>query len=267
MLGMIAKPINYNLVGGNPAIAAFPQSNVANNDYGRVARITAETSGFFTIYMDMGFAATIDAMALLWHNLRAGDTIQVQGATSIANLDAGVGYNSGYMAAHTSFSARDYLVPGKFLITFAPQTYRYWRFVIQVAGSALPGEYIQISRALIMKQAQFAIGPQRASIGAEDRNMKLQLESGEERSSEDMLLIRPICMLEFSYAKESELANVLGSYTLSMGSSKPMFICPDLTASNLQDTMVFGRPNKVIETSSDSYDIWKFQAQVTSIGP
>ncbi|MBA3240922.1 MAG: hypothetical protein H0T60_06815 [Acidobacteria bacterium] len=267
MLGMIAKPVNYYLVGGNPAAAAFPQSNVANNDYGRVARITAATTGLFTIYMDMEYAVTIDAMALLWHNLRAGDTIQVQGATSTANLNAGVGYNSGYVPANTAFTARDYAVPGKFLITFQPQTYRYWRFVIQVSGAALPGGYIQISRALIMKQALFAIGPQRVNIGAEDRNMRLQLESGEERSSEDMLLIRPTCMLDFSYAKESELANVLGNYTLSMGSSKPMFICPDLTASNLQDTIVFGRPTKVIEVSSDQYDIWKFQAQVTSIGP
>lgn len=274
MLGMIGRPLLMTHVAGGTSEAAFstefPKLNALNNDYGRVARTTtAPSDTTLAFYWDLGATPpAVDFAAVLWHNLRAGDTIQVRGGTSLANVASGTGYISASLSAIVGTSGRDIAAPGKFLLTMsALQTYRYWGFFLTSVGSANPAGYLQVSRMLLGKKALFAVGPQRALYDANDFNSRIQLETGDERASEDTLLIRPIAQLDFGYAKESELAEVLGGYTLSLGTSRPMLICPDLTGTNLQDTIVFGRPEKVIAPSSDSYDIWKFQAQVRSLGP
>jgi hypothetical protein len=269
MLGMLARPLAITFSSGDSAAtnATFPGANLLNNDYGRVARTTSGNVGTYNFVFDAGSAVTADAMAVLWHNLRSTDNIRVQGATSVANLTAGVGYDSGYLSAWTGTSKRDTPVAGKFLVSFAtPQTYRYWRFVVQVVGTNLAAP-IQISRAALMKSTIFQIGPQRADLGAVDLNQKIELETGESRTTEDVHLIRPTCTLDIRYAKESEMSDFFGQYTLSMGVSKVMFICADLTAANLQDQIVFGRPEKIINLQSDTYDVWQLQAAVRSLGP
>ncbi len=269
MLGMIARPRNYTAVvaSSNVFQGAFPITNISNNDYGRVGRLVAATSGTYQLQLDLGASPPpIDVASILWHNLVVGNTIQVRGSNN-SNVLGNVQYDSGVLAAITGASTRDVPAPSKFLLTMsAIQTYRYWHFTFNLAIAPAVG-YIQMSRVLLMKKAVFAIGAQRAELGAVDMNQRIELESGDERSTEDTLLIRPTAALDMRYAKETEMQDVLGQYTLGMGTSKPMMVVVDLTNPYLQDQIVFGRPDKIMNLQSDIYDIWSFQASVKSIGP
>lgn len=79
-------------------------------------------------------------------------------------------------------------------------------------------------------------------------------------------MIRPVVSLSFEYIKQSEMEQVLGQYTLALGVSRPMLICTDLTATTIQDNLAFGRPEKVLTMESSVYDVWSFEATVTSLG-
>lgn len=261
MIGLIAKPYGATI---GPEVTGwqgqFPAANALNNDYGRVAKTQGSGAGWYYLDIDLGVAQQVDVLALLWTNLRSSDTVVVSGGSSQGSADV---YNSGNLSAVTGTTKRDVLSLTKFMHTigYTPSA-RWWRFSIYSNG----GINIQISRAFVGKKAQFAIGAQKASLSAVDLNERLQTERGEERASEDQGLIRPAASLSFSYAKESEMAEVLGAYTLGLGTSKPMLICVDATAANMQDLIVFGRPQGVVTLDSEMFDVWTFQAQVTSLG-
>lgn len=270
MLGMIARPNRGTTNVAAPAMNGnFPASNTIINDYGRMGRTSSGAVGNYDFDYDLGSAYDIDAIAVLWSNLRPGvDTITIIGATSQANLSASPGYNSGALFAVTGTTYRDVVAPGKFLVTpGSVQTFRYWRVRISVVGTAHPAGYVQFSRALFMRKALFQIGYQRAELSAVDFNQKIQLDSGDDRSSEDSLLIRPIAQLDLQWEKQSEMEQIFGQYTLGLGLSLPLMVVPDLTAGNLQDQIVFGRPEQIISHASDTYDAWKFQCRVRSFGP
>lgn len=279
MLGLIARPLDTEALssGGGEALyqTSFPKTNLLNNDFGRVMRTT--TAGVNSIHV-MGFdlgadPPAVNAVALLWHNLRAGDAIHVRAGSTMPNAAAGTDYSSGALTPVTGTTNRAIDLTdealNKFLLTLSsPQTWRYWTVHLVVLGTAIPAGYVQASRLLFMNQAMFQIGPQRAEVSAIDLNQRIQLETGEDRSSEDELLIRPVAQLDLAYAKESEMRDVLGQYTLGLGTSRPMFLCSDVSdADGLQDLMVFGRPESIISQQSDTYDVWRFQARVKSIGP
>jgi len=264
MLGMIARP--YSLIDSAGASnATFPKANLINNDYGRVGRTTSGAVMNYNWDYDLGVARPVDTIAVLWHNLRSGDTINIFGGTAQGGSDV---YNSGVLPAITGTSNRDTPGPAKFLLTpSSTPTARYWRVRFGVVGTAHPDGFVQASRLFIGKRTIFQIGPQRAELGGVDLNQKIQLENGEERASEDSLLIRPTAQLDLRYAKETEMAEVLGKYTLGLGTSLPMMVVPDLTAAALQDMIVFGRPDAVMSLQSEIYDVWQFQARVRSLGP
>jgi hypothetical protein len=271
MLGMIARPMAMIPGFGMNVDANYPQSNSCNNDYGRLTRTTTAVIGA-NLDFDFNLGAnppSIDAVAVFWHNMSPGDTIQVFGKTAADY--SGIGYSSSALTAVTGTSKRDIATPSKFLLTLpSSQTFQYWlfRFIPQAGSRAVSDGHIQFSRVALMKKCIFAIGPSKAEMTAIDMNQRIQMETGEERTSEDSLLIRPIAQLDLTYAKESEMREVLGAYALGLGTSKPMFVCPDITDSNgLQDLMTFGKPEQLISLQSDTYDIWRFQARVRSFGP
>lgn len=269
-VGIIAKPyVPVSVTPTGAFNAKFPANNVLNNDYGRVARSTsAAANAAVALTFDFGSAKPVDVIAVLWHNLRSTDTIVVQAATSVANLDAGTFLLSTSRSAVTGGTLRDYAIPGKMLLVLtSPISARYWRITLKSVGTANPNGYFQLSKAVFCRSATFAVGAQKATIGAKDMNTSITTEVGESRSQEDPLLIRPVCALGFDYAKQSEMEEVLGAYTLSLGVSRPMLICPDLSSNYLQDSIVFGRPEQVISHESTVYDVWSFEAVVTSIGP
>ena len=270
MLGMIARPYAATLDAASDASqAAFPRDNMLLNDYGRVFRSVNGNVQTLIYYFDLGVAKPVDVIAVLWHNMRTGiDKISIDAGATTADAANGVLYNGSLIDCLTGVSQRDFSVPGKWLVTLTnPVTARYWALRIQTNTSVNPDGFMQISRVFIGKKALFQIGPQQVQLNAVDLNQKIQLETGEDRSSEDPLLIRPITQLDFRYAKESEMDDVLAQYTLGMGVSLPMMVVPDLTASNLQDTIVFGRPEQIVALQSDTYDVWQFQARVKSFGP
>jgi hypothetical protein len=272
MLGMIARPFIASAIGtGTTAayyLAAFPQSNLGLNDYGRTAKLSFAVNNGTTIRLleiDLGANPPgVDAVAVLWHNLSSLNTFTVN--ANNAGFGSGATYTSGALPAVTGTSARDVKALGKFLVTLsAVQTFRYWWVDYQNLSGAV--ETPQLSRAVLMRKSIFAIGPQRAELSAIDYNQKIQLENGEDRSSEDSLLIKPVVQLDLNYAKQSEMEQVLGQYVLGLGSSLPMMVVPDLTSGALQDMIVFGRAEQIISLQSDTYDVWKFAARVRSFGP
>lgn len=270
MLGMIAKPYPVATLPGQSGAfsATFPLANLINNDYGRVGRLTSGAVGTYNVAFDFGFPVSIGAAAIMWHNLGGNDTITLQGSTSATF--AVINYDSGSKPAVSGLTLRDVAPPSKFLLTMSQaQTYRYWRFRITIAADspALAAGYIQMSRSLLMKSSVFQIGPLRAELSAVDMNQRVTIETGEDRTSEDPLLIRPIAQLDFAYGKETEMAEVLARYSVGLGTSLPMFICVDLTNTYLQDQLIFGRPEAVVTLQSETYDVWKFQARVRSYGP
>lgn len=255
--------------GESTAFAAqFPKSNGLNNDYGRVFRTTsAAAGGTFSIGIDLGVAKPVDVLALLWHNLRSTDRVIFEAGNSAANAAAGLTYNSGELTAVTGSTTRDWTPPAKFLLTLAsPVTARYWSITI-ISKTAHPDGFMQASRIFIGQGATFAIGAQKAQLGGKDMNAQVTTEVGETRSQEDQGLIRPVASLSFSYEKQTEMEQVLGQYTLGLGVSRPLLICPDLTTPYLQDNVVFGRAEQVLVHESSIYDVWSFDATVTSIGP
>ena len=273
MIGMVARPFDMVMsaqTGDSASSGTYPKANLANNDYGRVWRNTSGAIATYQEMIDLGSAKSVDCLAVLWHNLRAGDQIRIRAGDTVANASAGTLYSGSANAAITGATQRD-PDPGlyKHLLTLGtPIVARYWAFQFLVNGTVHPAGYIQASRLFVGKRHDFVIGPQRAELGAVDYNQKIQLETGEDRASEDSLLIRPMVSLDIRYAKESEMATFFGQYSLSLGVSKPMLISTDLTAAtNFQDQLAFGRPEKVMNMQSEIWDVWQFQAQVRSIGP
>jgi len=273
MLGLIARPYDMTYdAASSGSNATFPSANLANNDYGRVGRTSTAGPTVPWFIFDLGSAKSVDTLALLWSNLRSGtDLVRFRGAATAADVAAGTSllYAGTNLDPKTGTSQRDVAAPNKCLLTLStPVAARFWGVQYQINTTAHPDGYGQASRFFVGKSAIFQIGPQKAEIGAVDFNQKIQLETGEDRSSEDSLLIRPVVQLDLNYAKESEMRDVVGQYTLGMGMSKPLLIVPDITNNTgLQDQICFGRPENIISNQSDTYDMWKFQARVRSFGP
>lgn len=273
-VGLIAKPhpvaaISASGLGALSWLSKFPGDNTNNNDYGRVGRTNRASQGDVAfVTLDLGWQNSVDVIAVLWHNLRATDTVQIQAVANENEFVSGPFLFQATRYAVTGGTRRDYAIPGKMLVVLgAPVSARYWRIILRTEGSNNPNGFMQASRIFVGKAATFAVGAQKATIGAKDMNTSITTEVGETRSQEDPLLIRPVAALGFDYAKQTEMEEVLGAYTLSLGVSRPMLICPDLSSSYLQDSIVFGRPEQVISHESTVYDVWSFEAVVTSIGP
>jgi hypothetical protein len=272
MIGLIAKPHPMTVIDQSPVfLAALPASNMQNNDYGRVGKTNAlAANGIVYVTLDLGAPMPVDVLGVLWHNMVAANQIQFQASsswTSNANFDANIIYDSGFSGAQTGLTQRETMQFWKHVRTLQNTvTARYWKVIFKATTTALPAGLLA-SRVFIGRQAQFAIGPQKATLGAIDKNVSVTTEIGETRSQEDPTLIRPVAALSFSYAKQSEMETILGQYTLSLGTSRPMMVCTDLTSPFLQDNLVFGRPEQVVSHESDIYDVWSFEAVVPSIGP
>jgi hypothetical protein len=266
MIGLLAKPWDMTVASTSGAAfnSLYPATNAVNNDYGRVVRTVGLAAGnTSTIVFDLGTARAVDCLALLWHNMVPGDSINWQ-ASDTAAFTA-VQYQSGNLGPITGQTARDSMLLAKQLLTLAnPVTQRYWRVVLTTSGAKASG--IQFSRAFVGKSQQFIVGPQKASLGAKDLNSSVTTETGETRSQEDSGLIRPVVSLSFSYNRMSEMEQLIGQYTLTLGVSKPALICTDLTTAFIQDNIAFGRLEKVVTMESDVYDVWSFEAVVTSLG-
>ena len=256
MIGLIARPYAATIVSSTGWSATFPASNVLNNDYGRVG----QTTGGASLILDLGESKPIDAVALLWNTGAATDYCDVRVSDDPA-FPAG-STTSRAVLLRTGLTARESLSQWKGLATFPTVTGRYVAMNFFVSN----GRPFTLSRVVIAKSAQFAIGPQKASLGAKDMNANVTTEIGEMRSQEDQNLIRPVISLSFDYAKQSEMEQVLGQYTLTLGVSKPLLICTDLTTAYIQDNVAFGRPEKVLTHESTIYDVWSFEAVVTSLG-
>jgi hypothetical protein len=266
MIGLIARPYAMTYVNnGSGFDANFPPSNLTNNDYGRVTRITQGGSASGVRYVfDLGQVRSVDVLALLWHNLGSNgdDRIRFVGTNNPDGFSNPI-YDSGYVLPRTGTTARETLQLWKTVLTLpADYAARYW----SIEYSLPANRTTQASRFFVGKGAKFAIGPQKASLGAKDMNANVTTEVGETRSQEDPSLIRPVVSLSFEYGKQSEMEQVLGQYTLSLGVSKPMLICTDLTSPYIQDNTAFGRPEKVVQLDSAVYDVWSFEAVVPSLG-
>jgi hypothetical protein len=264
MIGLLAKPwpMTVSTVSGGYD-AAFPPSNLTNNDYGRVVQVTNPNPDNGTAYtFDLGVAREVDVLAVLWHNLKGASIIHYSGSNNPDGITNAV-YDSGFIPATTGQTQRESLTLFKNLVTLPnPVVARYWRLEFSVLANTVN----VISRFFVGKGAKFAIGPQKATLGAKDMNANVTTEVGESRSQEDQNLIRPAVSLSFEYAKQSEMEKILGQYTLALGVSKPMLICTDLTTPYIQDNVAFGRPEKVVTLESSIYDVWSFEAVVTSLG-
>lgn len=270
MIGMIARPWNFAIVnalngGENPA---FPFANALNNDYGRVWRSNAgDDGGAYGGIIDLQGGYPVDVVAVLWHNMRSTDQVVVRAGNSPADAIAGTLYNGSH-APITGSTGRDQISSWKFLLTLSSLiTARYWFIALRPNGSAHPSGYVQASRIFLGQKTTFAIGPQKVQMTGVDLNQKIVTEIGEERSSEDYSQIRPAVSMQLSFVKESEMHQVLGKLILTQGSSRPLLVTNDAAGTYLQDTLVFGRPEKVLAVESDTYDVWDLQCSITSLGP
>lgn len=268
MIGLIAKPWPKTLTSqsGVTVASGFPVINVLNNDYGRVLVTNdgqAVNAGLLMRF-DLCAKLPVDVIALLWHNLPSTGRVNVYGSDAANLSSAELVIDSAPVKTGDSF--RDLLVLRKTLYTLpSPKAYRYWQIEIYPpSGGNLSN--CSLSRVFIGLGAKFVIGFQKAVLSAKDMNAKVTTEVGEDRSQEDSRLIRPVISLSLEYAKQSEMEQVLGQYTLGLGVSKPLLVCTDLTTPTLQDNVAFGRPDKVIALESSIYDVWSFEAVVTSLG-
>lgn len=266
MIGLIARPYPSSISVATPGydLPAFPASNAANNDFGRVFSYRRAAQGIdgIDLIVDLGSPKSVDVIALLWHNISSSPVV-IRASNSPDGMTAAL--YSGSFSSTTGSTRRDVLPFSKMLITLPNAVAaRYWRIGLPADGN---GKINSVSRIFVGKGAKFAIGPQKALLGAKDMNASIITETGETRQQEDVTLIRPVVSLSFEYAKLTEMEEILGQYTLGLGTSKPMLICTDLTTQYIQDNVAFGRPEKVIALESTMYDIWSFEAVVTSIGP
>lgn len=270
-IGMIAKPYVSSYVPAAaqnaPWLAAFPGTNLDNNDYGRVAQSLASGGSVTVIYyvvIDLSYAQPVDTLALLWHTMPFNTTVTI--SYSSTNTASGWTTAATDLPARTGGTGRDRLDLWKFVATLpTPVSARYWRFAITMPTGTGTYQW-SVSRAVVGLRAQFDIGAQKATLGAKDMNANVTTEVGETRSQEDPNMIRPVVALSFSYARQSEMERLMGGYTLSLGVSRPVLICTDLTSSYTQDNVAFGRLEKVLTHESDFYDVWSFEAVVTSFG-
>jgi len=269
MLGLIARPYDMTFIDpastgvNSSAVAGFPGSNLANNDYGRVAMMATSTGGYGSFYeFDLGSSKPVDVLGVLWHNFLPNETIRYIGSNN-KNFSSPV-YDSAGQPSTTGSTSRETLSLKKNLVTLpAPISARYWRVELLISQGST---FRQASRFFVGRGAQFAIGPQKATLGAKDLNANVTTEVGEQRSQEDQNMIRPVASLSFEYARQSEMEQLLGQYSLSLGVSKPFLVCTDLTSPYIQDNTVFGRAEKVVTLESSIYDVWSFEAVVTSLG-
>lgn len=268
MIGLIARPYDMTIIGAGyfgaiAPVAAFPPSNGANNDYGRVVTFTNATAADQTVtcIYDLYAPQVVDTISLLWHTFLPGEVFRFIGSNN-PDFTAAV-YDQPNVPVITGWTTRSQLSRWKCLLTTdGGYSARYWCVQFNLPKGATRS----FSRFILAKKANFVVGPQKATIGAKDMNASVTTEVGEQRSQEDPNQIRPVASLSLEYAKQSEMEQMLGQYTLSLGVSKPFLICTDLTSSYVQDNTVFGRAEKVVTLESSIYDVWSFEAVVTSLG-
>ena len=275
MNSLLARPAAIFAIAG-PVPGAGSLANLLSNRTGLVFRTSAAAANsvhdFFLQTSAIGGAIldTIDAVAVLWSNLRPEDTISVTGT----NLDA---WNdtSSYGFAHyptetkgawafsatraTSSGTKSVHTGVSFGIPGTPM--RGIRVRITVGPTAHPSGYIQIGRLWLGKKLDFAVDYSSLELVEDDRSLVEQSDYGEDM--EDVRRISFGWRVRWQFGSEAEMI-AQHQRLVMLGKATPILFCPMPTASNAQDLLAFGKMRNPAKTASSAYDIWELGFDVFS---
>ena len=260
LLGIAADPAatGYSVPATFPVLTAGSLANLLSNRVGQVARFGTGAIGAYNIDVDLGVARSVGIGAILWSNLRTGDTIRVTGGASVGATTV----DSGTVAApYSTSTSTSFATKSVGLIGGGNASYRYWRFTMNVNGSALPEGYLQISRLLLAEKIDFAVDYSQIDLLDDDRGQVDRSDYGED--IEDVRRVTFGWRVRWRYGSQAEMLSIHQRMTM-LGNTKPILFCPIPTASNAQDLLAFGKLKSAAKSGSQVYDIWELSLDVYS---
>ncbi len=140
-----SRTFDAGTLEASTAVAAnYPLSNLLDLQPGRKARFS--TPAAVHIEGDLGSAQPLTFAVVIGHNLSAAATVRLRLADTQGDLTADPDFDSGAVDAYPASGKP----PGEVqhsLLSFAEQSYRWWR--IDIADSGNPDGYVQIGRVIL----------------------------------------------------------------------------------------------------------------------
>lgn len=262
MQSILAIPASQSpTITTGASVLAGSTANLKSNRMGLVGRFAVSTTVASTVDLDFDFgeAVTADVIGVLWHNLRATDSIVV----SASNVAAG---NTDRLAA-TTFSAwssaeKNTSAGAKaWRVLSEAVSARYWRVRLSLPTGYATG-YAEVARVFIGRRQVFEVDYSALELVDDDRSVLETTDYGED--VEDVRRISFGWRARWRFGSQAEfLAN--HQRLVLLGKTKPIFFVPIPDATNAQDLAAFGFMKNPAKASSQKYDIWEMGFDVISL--
>lgn len=233
---ILCRPLPFEIFNAANQTAGGPASNLKNDRLGRVWRM----SGFSNAYVifDLGFAQTIDVVALLAHNGQSADTMRVTAASDPAHLAGTIPVGptlSNQVVSLQASSEAAKRIHRSALCRPTSVSARYWRIDVNTVVDGFTAGRLVIGKAL-----EAADG---VDIGWDFE----VVDTGEVEQTplglDDIRLAAKVLRYRWtwSWLTEAEARGVLLDIGAYAGTTRPIFLCLDPGASDLHNVIGFGR--------------------------
>lgn len=249
--------------------ATLPVSNLATIQPGDVWRATDLAAAWVTI--DLGAAAAIDLIGLLYTNASSAATFRVRAAATEADVTASPGYDSGSLTLWPTTGLEDWDWVHRVLFLGASggtgdgaQSYRYWRVDVSDAGNA--DGYFQMGRLMLAASWQ----PTRNlgfgwSLGWIDESPQKQAIGGQSSSLDRRA--RRVLNWSLDWMNEAD-ANEAFELDRTVGRKKPVLVVRDpATASRAQRQTIYGKQQQLQLVDERAFQLYRKRYQIEEMLP
>lgn len=252
-------PAIRGIYSGSLWVDSLPLENLSTYDPKQVARSNALATVNFLL--DFGYSASIDLVALLYHNITAAGTARVRvgpnangsGALIDQTLDPG-DFGTDYPAS---------------LFYLSPETVSAQYVLWNITDAANPDGYVQIGRHLACDVFQPEINmPYGAQLTMVDETRLTRTVNGSQYA--DLKPKRRILSGAIDLLTEAEAFDEIYNLQRVKGITKPIFMIydPSMTGDALQRTSVYGdltelQPIELAQVGADgsSLSTWRFDLE------
>lgn len=248
MTGIMVRALPMTLSSSSSAIANFPATN-ALNDY--ESMVWRDSSATPQVVLDMGTAASYDAIAIVGTNLTAGTSVTItlasDASVTVIALNTTVTSVLGDVVAGEPTAFVHHLG--------ATYTSRYVRLRFNNVAT-LPSATLSVARAIVGPALTFEVDGE-AEHRYEDRSI---INEGRGFETVDEFGVYPSFKCSVSLLSETEVRQKWHPFMSKVGTSRPVFFAID-TATKHQTEMLYGRLIATVPIKQTFYDAW--QAEIT----
>lgn len=256
-MALLVRPLPFT-PQPNTNMDGYPNTHLALDEPSLIWRGT--DASIFIINADLGSQKAIDTVALISHNLPAGNPITVR----FSNDDFVTTLRSEYLTIQTGAPPEG--VSAKFIAMFAPITCRYIRISVGKDGTGL--SYMEAQRLVIGKSLPF--GSQAGvEIGAELQFIDQSIAyAGAGWESFDEYPVLPQWKVAMTFIEAAEFAASWQGFFQMVGRKKGVLFAPQIEdPSAWQTQAVFGRIKSDASASMQSTGTRRVELTIRALAP